>query len=294
LHSNRKKRTKGEKEKAHQPRGPRASSPASAARSPACSLPRAPGPIPPLLLLGLLGSPSRAPLPSAHLAQACPSPNPGRVGIPAPAATMVLRSSSPTVALTSSPPLPPCSRRGSPPGARPSAAAQARGLDAARQRAVALGQPVRAPPGTWRGLARRDGSPGSQARSACAASPPAARSRQPAWLARGGLHGAASPPATRSQQQLATMAWPACPSRWLAVSLPGLFPARQLAGLPARRRAASHPRLASVARLGRSVASTWRDPRHSGQGTVGSARGVAVQALRGLAAGQCGMRSPAR
>jgi hypothetical protein len=49
-----------------------------------------------------------------------------------------------------------------------------------------------------------------------------------------------------------------------------------------------------LARLVRSVAPTWRDPQHGGQGTVSSARGVAVRALRGLAAGQCGTRIPAR
>jgi hypothetical protein len=49
-----------------------------------------------------------------------------------------------------------------------------------------------------------------------------------------------------------------------------------------------------MARLVQSVALTWRDPRHSAQGTVDSARGVAFRALHGLAAGQCGTRNPAR
>jgi hypothetical protein len=65
------------------------------------------------------------------------------------------------------------------------------------------------------------------------------------------------------------MAWPACPTRRLAISLPGLCPTRQLVGLLARRRVASHPRPASAERgpdMARSSAQRpgngRLDPRH--------------------------------
>jgi hypothetical protein len=181
-------------------------------------------------------------------------------------------------------------------GARPSAAAQARGLGVACQRAMGRGQPVRAPPGT-----RRGGSPGGSAwrlaaglhggpaRPACTASPPAARSWQPARRgqpARGTLtvaargtargHGVASLPDAAARGQ----------------------PARPLPGATARRPA-------SGVTCGQPSPAGWRCwcgawPRHGAilgtatrERTVGSPRGVAVRALRGLAAGQCGTRNPA-
>jgi hypothetical protein len=103
------------------------------------------------------------------------------------------------------------------------------------------------------GLALRKALGDTGVSQACAASSVRGGLARPARPrhARDSLRGAASPPAARSQQRpvarLAAMAWPACPTRRLAVSLLSLYPARQLADLPARRRAASHPRPAGAA-----------------------------------------------